>query len=126
MKLTTPIIGPSCHAGRWTQRVEGETLVRTEGPAPCGVAIQDGMLNMRWRVEIIAAKLDASGFVLDNNAVKTHIDALRVIDVSCELLAQKLARHFYDALEAQCDGACAQVSVTIWGGPSASLEYCWP
>lgn len=116
-----------CLSGRFRQQVDGTTLVRTEGPAPCGVAIQHGMLNMRWRVELISSKLDANGFVLDNNAVKAHFDAMAVVDVSCELLAQRCAQHFAHQLEAQCGtGACAQVKVTIWGGDHASLEYCWP
>lgn len=116
-----------CHAGRYVQRVEGTTLVRTAGESPCGVAIVDGMLSMRWHVEIVASKLDRFGFVLDNNAVKAHVESHRVIEISCEQLAQKLAQDFGSMLEAECGkGACESVKVTIWGGPHASLEYCWP
>lgn len=119
--------GAFCNAGRWTQRVEGASLVRIAGESPCGVEIVDGMLNMRWHVEIVSSALDTQGFVLDNNAVKAHVESYRVVDISCELLAQKLAREFGAMLDAQCgSGTCAQVKVTIWGGQRASLEYCWP
>ena len=117
---------PNTKNGTWTQRVEGSTLVRVSGDSPCGVDPKDGMLSLRYHVEIRARKLDPSGFVLDNKAVMTQLEEISEVTISCELLSMTLAQRFYSQLEDQQQGSCTCVRVTIWGGTGASLEYSWP
>lgn len=123
--MTTPAASP--HQQKcWVQHVDGETLVHLRGDNPCGVDVKDGMLNLRWEIEIHVERLDSRGFVLDNRDVMRYMDEMHVIEISCEMLGEQIVCHFYNLLEEQCAGCCTSVRCRIWGGKRAWLEFAWP
>jgi hypothetical protein len=74
--------------------------------------------------------LDEEGFILDNALLQKYWDEAYTkatpTGLSCERMAHKAAQHFYKLIrEKGILKQCVQISVKIWGLPTAAVSFTW-
>jgi hypothetical protein len=111
------------------QRATGEFTVRLMPNTPhCGpkqTTFVETSDPYRYEIELTynAQALDSEGFLIDNLWFRSYFDALRDVhlSISCELLAQQIARDMCTQLgdrACYCDAVC----VRLYGVPNVSVE----
>lgn len=106
----------------YKQLAKGSFTAPVSGPFHCGPN-HDSPKQFDYEIEVDwhNKKPDYRGFFADNTDFQTYMDNIGMIDVSCELLAQRVGEYVHAKI---AGGRPKEVIVRIWAIPQAAMvEY---
>lgn len=105
----------------------GEFTIELKGNNHCSLG---GVAQRKLKFEVFCRMqgehgLDGQGFVIDNVDIQKRFDAIKVCDISCELLCRRMAEEIKGDLGKRAS-ALKEIKVRVWGVPGqAFAEYLW-